>query len=275
MHMAASGDLFAIDGRTVKVNGADLYYVEYGAGYPLVLVHGGLGSSAMWQPLLPHLVEDFRVITPDSRGHGRSTNPAGQLSYPLLADDMAALIRALDLEQPVVGGWSDGGQVALELGARHPGIAAALIVGAAYPDFSTNGLRELHIQELAVDENGSPDVAGVEATLGEFAPLVKSWHIGGEQQWRDLVNQTAPMWIDYLGLTPTDLAGINAQTLVLIGDRDEAFPVELMVQLFRHLPNAELAVCPHSNHLGPLLPERAEVFAGVLRDFLTRLHPDS
>jgi len=104
-----------------------------------VLSHGGLGSSVVWEPLIPALADGFRVILPDSRGHGRSTNPGGHLSYPQLADDLAALIAALGLVRPVVGGWSDGGQAALELGARHPGVAEALIVGAAYPDFAGTG----------------------------------------------------------------------------------------------------------------------------------------
>ena len=117
-------------------NGATLYYEEHGAGEPLVLIHGGLASGAMWEPLLPDLVDGFRVITPDSRGYGRSTNPCGTLSYAQLADDVAALINALELDRPVVGGYSDGGQVALELGERHPGAAGALIVGAAYPSTS-------------------------------------------------------------------------------------------------------------------------------------------
>src|SRR5215510_7545239 len=77
-------------------------------------------------------------------GRRRSANPAGQLSYPRLAADIAALIKALGLHRPVVGGWSDGGQVTLELGARYPGAAAALIAGAAYPDFKAGGLREAH-----------------------------------------------------------------------------------------------------------------------------------
>ena len=134
-------------GRSVEVNGATLYYKEHGDGAPLILIHGGLSTSSQWEPLVPELVADgFRVITPDSRGHGRSTNPAEELSYALIADDVAALIAALGLQRPVVGGWSDGGQVTLELGARHPGAAGGLIVGAAYPDFEAGGLREAHIK---------------------------------------------------------------------------------------------------------------------------------
>jgi pimeloyl-ACP methyl ester carboxylesterase len=172
--MTTTVDSSSASGHVVEVNGVALYCEEYGTGEPLVLIHGGLGSSAMWQPLVVHLFDDFRVITLDSRAHGRSTNPAGQLSYPLLADDIAALIEAIELERPVVGGWSDGGQIALEFGVRHPELAGGLIVGAAYPEFRTTGLREVHKQEFAVGEDGEPDIAGVEDMLGGFAELVKS-----------------------------------------------------------------------------------------------------
>ena len=138
------------------MNGAALHCEEHGDGAPLILIHGGLSSSAHWEPVVPELADGFRVITPDSRGHGRSTNPSGELSYALIADDIAALIAALGLQRPAVGGWSDGGQVTLELGARHPGVAGALIVGAAYPDFHAGGLREAHRALLGADEAGSP-----------------------------------------------------------------------------------------------------------------------
>ena len=95
--------------------------------------------------------------------HGRSTNGAGTLSYAQLADDVAALIAALGVARPVVGGYSDGGQVALELGARHPQAASALIVGAAYPEFVDSGLRDVFRAVLGADEAGAPDLAQVDA----------------------------------------------------------------------------------------------------------------
>ena len=169
-------------GRSIDVNGVALYYEEHGEGDPVILIHGGYASSAMWQVVLPPLVDGFRVITPDSRGHGRSTNPAGELSYPLIADDVAALIGALELARPVVGGWSDGGQVAMELGARHPGVAGGLIVGGAYPDFGAGGLREAFMGFTGADDAGTPDIAQLEENFGDFAGVVKSWHPGGAQQ---------------------------------------------------------------------------------------------
>jgi pimeloyl-ACP methyl ester carboxylesterase len=256
-------------GHTIELNGAALYYEERGHGAPLVLVHGGLVSSTEWAPVARELSDEFRVIAPDSRGHGRSTNPSGELSYRGIAEDVAALIAALELRRPVVGGWSDGGQVALELGARHPGTAGALIVGAAYPDFSAGGLREAHRALLGADDSGVPDPEQLDARLGEFAEPIKSSHPGGAQQWKALVRQTAPMWLDYAGLGPDDLRAIQVPTLVLAGDRDELVPLDLTVSLYRALPDADLAICPHADHAGPT-PERASVFASLIRDFARR-----
>jgi pimeloyl-ACP methyl ester carboxylesterase len=255
---------------SIEINGAMLHYEERGTGTPLVLIHGGLVSSAMREPHLPDLTDGFRVITPDSRGHGRSTNPSGRLSYAQLADDVAALIAALGLVRPVVGGYSDGGQVALELGVRHPAVAGALIVGAAYPEYTTTGIREAHRAFLGADDTGTPDLAQVDANLGEFADLVKSWHPDGDRQWQKLLRETAPMWLGYQGLTPEDLRRIDAPTLVFVGDRDEMFPLDLMVSLYRALPNAELAVCPNADDFTPVTPEGAGRFAATIRDFAGR-----
>jgi pimeloyl-ACP methyl ester carboxylesterase len=260
--------------HSVDVNGASLYYEERGAGAPLLLIHGGLMSSAMWEPLLPALVPAFRVITPDSRGHGRSANPDGRLSYAQIADDVAAFISALGLVRPVVGGYSDGGQVALELAVRHPGAAGALIVGAAYPDLVSTGLRDMARAMLGVDDAGSPDVARLDAQLGEFAGLLKAWHPGGDEQWRALVQETAPMWIDYEGLTPEEVGSIEAPTLAFAGDRDEQEGrLDLAVALYRNLPRGELGICPNADHAAPILPGRAGLFAEMIRDFAGR-HSD-
>jgi pimeloyl-ACP methyl ester carboxylesterase len=254
----------------IEVNGAALHCEKHGDGVPLVLIHGGLSSSSQWQPVVPELADGFRVITPDTRGHGRSTAPPEKLSYALIADDIAALIAALGLQRPVVGGWSDGGQVALELGARHPGAAGTLIVGAAYPDFDAGGLRDAHRTLLGADERGVPDLAHLDTQLGEFAEEIKALHPGGPEQWRRLVRQTAPMWLDYEGLGADELRAIRTPVLVLAGDRDELIPLELAVSLYRTLADAELAICPKLSHEGPT-PERAPVFANLIRDF-TRRH---
>jgi pimeloyl-ACP methyl ester carboxylesterase len=257
-------------GRTIDVNGATLYYEEEGRGLPLVLVHGGLFSLAMYAALWPHLTDAFRVIALDSRGHGRSTNPGGALSYRLIADDVAALIGALGLARPLVGGWSDGGHVALEFGVRHPGVAGGLLVGAAAPDFANADRDAINREILGVDAAGRPSIAHVERQLGALAAVVKSWHPGGESQWHAIVHQTARMWLAGSSLTPEQVGRMATPALVLTGDRDTLAPLDPVIALYRMLPNAELAVCPLADHGGPMTPARAPLFAAMIRDFGAR-----
>ena len=115
----------------VKANGLTMYYQEIGTGDPLILLHGGTATSDSWQGHLPLFVEHFRVIMPDWRGHGKTDNPTGEFSYRMLADDIAAFILALGLTKPLVCGYSDGGQITLDLGMRYPDIAGALGIGGA------------------------------------------------------------------------------------------------------------------------------------------------
>ena len=256
-------------GRAMNINGAVIYVEEHGYGTPLVLVHGGLGAGVEWSPVTRQLAEQFRVIIPDSRGHGRSTNPAKTLSYPAIADDLAALIVALELDRPVVAGWSDGGQAVLELTVRHPGIAGAVIVGGASPDF-VSGLREVHRSLLGADDAGVPDLEHLTAELGDGAEDVRSLHHGGEHHWSTLVEQTASMWLDYPGLSSTQIAAIAEPALVLVGDRDQFIPLDVSIALYRALTHAELAICPLADHSALFTPERAHVFAALIRDFTER-----
>lgn len=257
------------DGRSIEVNGAMLHVEEHGSGTPLILIHGALSSGRRWDAVWPHLIGDCRVIVPDSRGHGRSTNPTGKLSYTQLADDVAALIEALGLVRPVVGGHSDGGQVTLELGARHPNAANALIAAAPHHDFDA-GLREVWRAFLGLDDAGNPDFAVVDATLGDFADVFKSWHPGGDEQWRAVVQQTAGMWLDYAGLSNDEVGRLETAVLLVAGDRDAMIPLERTVALYQALPDAELAVCPGTGHSDPMSPERAALFAALIRDFTAR-----
>src|SRR5690349_12583033 len=120
------------NGHYVQANGLDIYYQEYGQGEPLILIHGGILTAESWGPYIAGLAEHYRVITADTRGHGRTKNSGGKLSFSLLAADVVAFIQALGLEKPLVFGYSDGGQTALEIGMHYPGVARAFVVGGAH-----------------------------------------------------------------------------------------------------------------------------------------------
>src|SRR5215472_17785043 len=115
------------ESRTVHANGIDIHYLEAGAGEPLLLLHGGVVSTnPIWTGVpvayashMDTLAQHFRVIAPDTRGCGKTVHSGGAVSFDLLADDVAALIDALDLERPVITGFSEGGITATILGMRH------------------------------------------------------------------------------------------------------------------------------------------------------------
>src|SRR5437762_12555886 len=99
-------------GQYAEVNGINLYFETHGAGRPLILLHGGLGSGEMFGPVLPALAQGHQVIAVDLQGHGRTADIDRPIDARLMADDIAALIDHLALASPAVVGYSLGGGVA-------------------------------------------------------------------------------------------------------------------------------------------------------------------
>jgi pimeloyl-ACP methyl ester carboxylesterase len=119
-----------VQSNHVWCKGLRIHYEDHGAGAPVVLLHGGLVTGhRMWSSHVPALARHHRVLVPDSRGHGRTDNPEGRLADDLMAEDCAAFIEALGVDRPMVMGYSDGAQTALELGIRHPDRIAGLVLG--------------------------------------------------------------------------------------------------------------------------------------------------
>lgn len=118
-------------GEYARINGLDLYYEIHGAGKPMILLHGGLGSGEMFGPILPTLAENHRVITVDLQGHGRTADIDRPIDPRLMADDGAALIDHLELNRPDVVGYSLGGGVAFHTAVRHPEKVGRLVMASA------------------------------------------------------------------------------------------------------------------------------------------------
>jgi pimeloyl-ACP methyl ester carboxylesterase len=107
-------------GNYADVNGINLYYETYGAGRPLILLHGGLGSGEMFGPVLPSLAAEHQVITVDLQGHGRTADIDRPFDLGFMGDDIAALIDHLGLDHPDLVGYSLGAGVALQTAVNHP-----------------------------------------------------------------------------------------------------------------------------------------------------------
>jgi len=259
-------------GTVVEVNGMSMYYEECGEGPPVVLMHGGMGSSLRMRPAAEILSSRYRVITPDSRAHGRSNNPSGELSYAVMADDIAALIELLDLDRPFVGGWSDGGQVALEIGMRYPDLSRGLIVAGAY--YALPGQLVDTIWGMGFEGQGVLNTEVFEGSLDVYGggDYLKALHPQGPGYHQTLAMQVTHLWLNDHDYQLDDLAKITAPTLVLLGDRDEPIPVEQAFHMYNHISAAELAVVPATGHDLPYT--KTELFTRILLAFFDQ-HVDT
>ena len=253
----------------VEANGLKIFYEEWGAGEPLVLLHGATVTHSMWSAVIPTLAARFRVIAPDLRGHGRTNNPTGEFTYRLLADDIAAFIEALDLGPPNVCGWSDGGQVALELGMRYPSLARSLVVGAAQYTFPDHYVAAMGLMGFM-----APGVVlfdQTERAAPGFLDMVRDLHCPthGPGYEETLLTQLCHMYLTPLNYERADFARILRPTLLIVGDHDWGIPLEEAIGLFRQIPLSELAVISRGDHALPT--SRPELFAATVLDFLRRL----
>jgi pimeloyl-ACP methyl ester carboxylesterase len=264
--MASSEDTASQRGQVIRANGVHIYYEVRGQGEPLLLLHAGSLTADMWQPYLAAFAEHYRVITPDMRGHGRSDNPKGAMSYRQLSDEIVAFMHVLDLRKPLVVGFSDGGQVALEIGMRYPDLPQCIAVGGVWFRFSE--VYRAWVRDALGDEE-SPEVDTERLTRNH--PDWVAWleQIYGPEKWRPLLVHMKRMWTTPLNYSPDEFAKVVAPTLVLIGDRDELVAVEEAAEMYRLLPRAELAVVPGADH-GAFFSARVTPFQSLILDFLMR-----
>ncbi|MDF2514608.1 MAG: alpha/beta hydrolase [Herbinix sp.] len=128
-----------------KVNGIELYYEKMGQGTPIILLHGNGEEHKIFQQLIPKLAESYTVYAIDSRGHGRSTQ-VKELDYVTMADDIVKFIEALNLKNPILYGFSDGGILGLLLAARYPGLLSKLIISGA--NTKPDGIRTWYFRSF-------------------------------------------------------------------------------------------------------------------------------
>lgn len=237
------------NGGTVAVNGMELYYEVSGEGAPLIVLHGAYMNIPSMGEIIPMLAETHTVYALEFQGHGRSTDIDRPITYPNLADDVAAFMDAVGLEQADVVGYSMGGSAGVQLAIRHPERVGrlAVISGAAFsisgfqpefiemipsmvPEMFIGTPMEDAYRELAADPDGFP--ALVEKLIAlEHEPL----------EWRE------------------EVEALDLPVLVIAGDSD-VVTVEHTVAFFRllgggimgdmgtPLPDARLAILPGTSH---------------------------
>jgi pimeloyl-ACP methyl ester carboxylesterase len=247
-------------GQYASVNGLKLYYeVHPPAGraangaVPLIVLHGGMGSTGMFAGIVPALNKGRRVITVDLQAHGRTADIDRPLRCELMADDVAALVKQLRVEKVDVMGYSLGGGVALRLAIQHPGAVRKLVVvsspvkrSAWYPEIRTA------MEQIGPESAEAMKASPLYKTYSEIAPNPKDW----------------PTLVTKLGeLLKQDydwskeVAGLKIPVLIVFGDADAVRPAHA-VEFFELLgggkkdagwdgagkPASQLAILPGLTH---------------------------
>jgi len=233
-----------------------MYYSERGDGEPLLLLHGGSGIGADWALVFPADPPGYRLVVPDLRGHGRSTNPSRQFSFRQCARDVIALLDVLEIDRVRAIGVSMGAKTLLHAATEQPDRITAMVLVSATPYFPQP------MRAIAA----TFDPAAL--TERELAPL-RQRHVHGDDQIRALWEMTRAFATSYddMAFTPPLLATIRARTLVVHGDRDPLYPVELALELYRGIPDAALWVVPNGGH-GPVFGAMAPRFVATAMEFL-------
>jgi pimeloyl-ACP methyl ester carboxylesterase len=248
------------NGAYASVNGLRLYYEVHGEGRPLVLLHGGLMTIDLtFGRLLPDLARTHRVIAVELQGHGRTADSRAEIGIDLMAEDVAALLGQVAAGPADLFGHSLGGAVALQTALRHPDAVRRLVLastsvrpGGSHAETSP-GSADFTSPRMPT----AADFQAMEATYRELAP--------DPAHWPAFAAKAAAMVGAFPGWSTAELAGLQAPSLILVGDSDFV-RLEHAVEMLSLLPGAQLAVLPGCTHMD--VPRRREQVLALVEPFL-------
>jgi pimeloyl-ACP methyl ester carboxylesterase len=242
----------SVKGSYAKVNGLELYYEIHGNGEPLILLHGGLGSTGMFAELIPSLA-GRQVIAVDLQGHGRTADIDRPIRYEHMADDIAALIEYLGLKQADLMGYSLGAGTVLRTTIQHPRLVRKLVV------VSTPSKRQGWFPEVLASMNQLGPQA---AEMMEPSPIYQLYAriAPRPQDFPKLLGKMGDMLRQDYDWSEK-VAAIKAPTLLVFGDAD-SIPITHMAEFFGLLgggqkdagwdgsgmPKSRLAILPGTTH---------------------------
>jgi len=239
-------------GAFVKVNGISLHYEKYGqGGMPLLLIHGNGGRIVGLECQIAHFSSSRRVIIADSRDHGLSGSTGARLTYEQIADDLAALLTELKIDKADVLGHSDGGIVALLLAIRHPQRVNRVVSSAPNLRPDTTAVRQEFLESVR------------QQSAEAVSMLAKG---DASRDWTRRKRQL-DMMLEEPHISHGDLQRISAPTLIIGADSD-AMPLSHFVEIYEHIPQAQLFIIPGATHLMHRLEQ--ELYNLVASRFLDR-----
>lgn len=249
-----------------EVNGLNMYYEIYGEGKPIVLIHGG-GSTiqSSFEKLIPLLSKNRKVIAVESQAHGRTNDRNEDLSFEQDADDIATLLKNLNIDKADFLGFSNGGTTTLQIAIRHAEIIDKMIL--ASPLAKRNGVPDWFwgFMSQAKLENMPEQLKAAYKRVAADTNGLQIMH-----------DRDAKRMVNFKDIPDELIKKINAPTLIIIGDKDVITP-EHALELHRQIANSELAIIPggHGQYIGEittLTPDfkESELVVPMIEKFLDR-----
>ena len=238
------------------VNDIEMYYATYGdpSNEALLLLHGGLGNADYFVNQIPAFMEEYYVITADSRGHGRSTMSEQQIGYALMASDVLALLDYLEIDAVNLVGWSDGGIIGLDIAIHQPERLIKLVAYGA--NYNPSGVL------TTVGENARFNEY-IEMAAGDYALLSPN-----PDNFETFLANIGNMWATEPNYTVEQMEGITVPTLILDGLEEEAIDPAHDLEMALLIPTAELVLMNGVGHFA--MWEKTEEFNQIILDFLAR-----
>ena len=211
-----------------------MYYEIHGNGPPLLVLHGFTASGQFVRQILHEYEPHFQLIIPDFRGHGRTNNPLNGFTSKQAADDIIKLLDYLEIKKLCAMGVSSGGDILLHIATRQADRIKAMVLDSTGHYFPKQA-------RVAVSE-WSPSKQAME--------MYQQIHVHGEEQIMKIIQQMRDLEhiVDDVNFTPPYLGTIKARTLIVGGDRDEYYPVEIFVEMHKSIPDSELLIFPNTGH---------------------------
>ena len=263
------------------VNGYMMHYEDYGAGYPLVMVHGGLGGGDGSAGMVAHhampLREVCRAIFYDRRAAGRSESPADGYDIPNQVADLRALLQRLGVERAHVLGSSAGGPIAMRLALDYPNMVNRLVLvnTMSYASEPERRARQQELDTLEANAAARGREAAVADALEARNPGGRGAHPDEFQRMQaanlrrfDGIINSLRSYLDIGDSIETRLGAIAVPTLIVHGDADTRIPVECSRRLQELIPNSELQIIPGAGH--GLMTIAPELMREMILEFLNR-----
>jgi pimeloyl-ACP methyl ester carboxylesterase len=246
-----------VKSEVIQLGDLEMYYERDGRGEPLLLLHGGTGCHEDWiYAGRDEFVREYSVIAPDARGHGASSNPQTTITHRQCAVDTLALLDRLGIQKCRAIGVSMGGNILLHMATMQPDRIEAMVLVSATMYFPVQA-RDIMRQVALPRDQPSP----------EWERMRKS-HKQGDQQIAELWSWARSLQDSYedMNFTPPSLSRVRAPSLIVYGDRDPLYPVEIAVEMYRAIPRSSLWVVPNGGH-GPIFGQAAPQFAQTALNF--------